>query len=280
MRDGKDDGRKALSILWEHYRGSGKQRIISLYTTLTTLQKGKDEDLTSYIIRAENAATALKAAGSIVEDALLIAMILKGLPPVYKPFTVFVTQQDKAWTFLAFKTAIRNFEENERASMDSITTNFDNIMAFRGQPTGNGGQNNGGQIICHGCGKEGHKSFECPDKSRNDRGENPRKQKGKNSKWCNNCKKNTHNTSECRNKNRNGKDSAKHVGHGEQDRNSKPSHSFVLALSERKKPEKQPPIPVVEEEIIPVSAVIETRYDDEMKVLEEFDSRNDRKEED
>ena len=60
MRDGKDDGRKALSILREHYRGSGKQRIISLYTTLTTLQKGKDEDLTSYIIRADNAATAPK----------------------------------------------------------------------------------------------------------------------------------------------------------------------------------------------------------------------------
>ena len=94
MRDGKNNGRKALTILREHYRGSGKQRIISLFTTLTTLQKGKDEDLTSYIIRAENAATALKAAGSIVEDNLLIAMIMKGLPPLYKAFTVFVTQQD------------------------------------------------------------------------------------------------------------------------------------------------------------------------------------------
>ena len=68
MRDAKNNGRKALKILREHYRGSGKQRIISLYTTLTTLKKEKDEDLTSYIIRAENAATSLKTAGSIVED--------------------------------------------------------------------------------------------------------------------------------------------------------------------------------------------------------------------
>jgi hypothetical protein len=235
MRDGKDDGRKALSILREHYRGSGKQRIISLYTTLTTLQKGKDEDLTSYIIKAENAATALKSAGSIVEDALLIAMILKGLPPIYKPFTVFVTQQDKPWTFLSFKTAIRNFEENERASIENATKNSDNIMAA---------QVSSGGVTCHVCSKEGHKSYDCPNK-RN--GENPKKHQkngqGKNGKWCKIHKTNSHDTSECRNNKDNGKDSAKHVGHRQQHENSPGNHSFVLAISDKKKPEKLSSIP-------------------------------------
>ena len=43
MRDAKDDGKKALEILRQHYAGSGKQRIISLYTQLTSLQKQQHE---------------------------------------------------------------------------------------------------------------------------------------------------------------------------------------------------------------------------------------------
>ena len=50
MRDAKDDGKKALEILRQHYDGSGKQRIISLYTQLTSLQKQQHEELIDYII--------------------------------------------------------------------------------------------------------------------------------------------------------------------------------------------------------------------------------------
>ena len=39
MRDARDDDRKALQILRAHYAGSGKPRIISLYTELTSLQQ-------------------------------------------------------------------------------------------------------------------------------------------------------------------------------------------------------------------------------------------------
>ena len=62
MRDAKDKGREALSILRKHYRGKGKQRIIWLYTELTSLVKSASENVTDYIIRAENAATALRDA--------------------------------------------------------------------------------------------------------------------------------------------------------------------------------------------------------------------------
>ena len=64
IREAKDDGRKALQVLREHYQGKGKPRIIALYTELTSLEMKEGESTTDYILRAEKAATALKAADS------------------------------------------------------------------------------------------------------------------------------------------------------------------------------------------------------------------------
>ena len=60
MRDAAGDGRKALQILRDHYASQGKPRIIALYTELTSLEKGENESVTDYIIRAEKSVTALK----------------------------------------------------------------------------------------------------------------------------------------------------------------------------------------------------------------------------
>ena len=37
MREARDDGRKAFQLLRDHYAGTGKPRIIALYTQLTSL---------------------------------------------------------------------------------------------------------------------------------------------------------------------------------------------------------------------------------------------------
>ena len=95
MRDGKDDGRRSLKILCEHYAGSGKPHIIALYTILTSLQKSTNESVTDYMIRAEGAASSLKSAGEVISDSLRISMVLKGLPLEYKSFVVIITQSDK-----------------------------------------------------------------------------------------------------------------------------------------------------------------------------------------
>ena len=63
IREAKDDGRKAIGILREHYLSKGKPRIISLYTELTSLMKLADESVTDYMIRAETAAVSLKTSG-------------------------------------------------------------------------------------------------------------------------------------------------------------------------------------------------------------------------
>ena len=103
MRDAYDDGRKASNILKEQYAGKGKQRIISLYTELTSLSKLSTDSVTDYVIKGETTATALRNAGETVSDGLLIAMILKGLPVQYKPFEVVITHNDKNMTFTDFK---------------------------------------------------------------------------------------------------------------------------------------------------------------------------------
>ena len=84
MRDAKE--REALAILRRHYRGKGKQRIICLYTELTSLVKLSTENVTEYIIRAENAATALRDADEVECQTFdKIKSILSSPPILYTP---------------------------------------------------------------------------------------------------------------------------------------------------------------------------------------------------
>ena len=103
IRDAWDNRRKALTILREHFLSKGKPKVISLYTKLTSLRRLESEFITEYIIRTENISNALKEAGEVINDRLLIAMVLKGLPLNFKPFTTVITQKKKPWLFLNLK---------------------------------------------------------------------------------------------------------------------------------------------------------------------------------
>ena len=164
MRDAVDDGRAALNILQSHYAGTGKLRIILLYTELTSLLKGADESVTDYIIKAERAATALRNAGETVSDSLLTAMTMKGLPEEYKPFVVVITRREKELTFREFRAMLRSYEETEKAR----PVGDDTVMnaEFKGH--------------CYSCGKPGHMSRDCKSKQ------------PKYSMWCSFCKKSNH----------------------------------------------------------------------------------------
>ena len=165
MNDAKDRGRDALSLLRDHYRGSGKPRILTMYTNLCNLKYPYGEDLTEYISGAERLASNLKAAGETISDSLLVAMVMKGLPSTFDSFIVFVTQSAKDYTFTEFKSAIRNFSQNVKSrgnhhdvsTTDGKTQADNHVMkasvkhkSFKKQPT------------CYGCKKKGHYAKQCP----------------------------------------------------------------------------------------------------------------------
>ncbi|TWW53759.1 hypothetical protein D4764_0190480 [Takifugu flavidus] len=145
MRDAADDGRRALQILRDHYAGKGKPRVINLYAELTSLQKAVNESVTDYIIRAETAITALRNAGETLSDDLLIAMILKGLPDVFKPFTIHVAQSDEKLTFAEFKTKLQSYESTEK--FRTASTDEDSVMRVRGRSGGDV------RLTCYSCGQ-------------------------------------------------------------------------------------------------------------------------------
>ena len=206
MRDAKDDGQKALEILRAHYAGFRKQQIISLYITLTSLSKQREESITDYFLRAEKAATALKNGGQVISDDLMVAMVLKGLPPKYKPFEVVINQQKKAIVWSEFKISLKNYEENYRdqpgisnvvMKMDDMNLNANENSkqrrnGDRQQPRGSKNNNNNG-ITCFKCNKPGHKAPDCNRSSSSN-------QNVRNKRWCNFCKSNTHFEKDCRNK--------------------------------------------------------------------------------
>jgi hypothetical protein len=82
------------------------------------------------MLRAETASTVLKSAEEVISDGLLIAMILKGLLRSYKTFSTAVIQREKPMTFSEFKTALRNYEENEKSCK---TEDQDNVMCTKPQ---------------------------------------------------------------------------------------------------------------------------------------------------
>ncbi|XP_046856234.1 uncharacterized protein LOC124449349 [Xenia sp. Carnegie-2017] len=212
IREARDDGRRALNVLREHYQGKGKPRIIALYTELTSLKKGENETTTDYMIRAETAATALKSAEEIISDGLLIAMVLKGLPRTYKTFSTVVIQREKQMTFMEFKTALRNYEENEKCCDQNEK---DNVMFTKQKERFEG--------KCIKCGKIGHKSSECWMKK---------------DKWCSKCKNKTHNTKDCRSTK---KDYAKKATEKkkEDEENGENSYAFTLNDSQDRRRRKE-----------------------------------------
>ena len=169
IREARDDGRRALEILREHYAGSGKPRIIALYTKLTSLRKENNETVTDYVIRAETSANALKNTGEVVSDGLLIAMTMKGLPKEFKPFVVVTTQTEKVMTFQKFKAALRNYEENEKATEEPMEEMSNAVMKmnFKDNNGQSGNTNKNNSVKCFACGEIGHRSFQCD--SRRDR---------------------------------------------------------------------------------------------------------------
>ena len=151
IRETPDNGREALRILRDHYAGKGKPRIISLYTELTSLRKEQNE---YYIIRIEATVTALRNAGETLNDGLIIAMVLKGLPGTFNAFSIYVTHSSKELMFSELKTQLRSFEDTDKYHQNS---NDDNVMKLT-----NSFSKMSNEVSCYKCNGKGHVAKICP----------------------------------------------------------------------------------------------------------------------
>lgn len=214
--DAPDDGRKALKILKEHYSGRSKPRIIHLYATLSRLRMGDAETVTDYLIRAEDAISALKDAGETLSEGLCIAMILEGLPSYFKPLAVHVTQNEDNVTFMDFKKRLRNYEEAEKRSTAEDTDNVMKTATRQGRrpnktPAHSRREGASVNITCYRCGKGGHRAKGCTVKV-----------------WCNICKRDNHAEVACRRK-----DDAKRVD--DEDTEDSEDYAFKLTCHSRQR---------------------------------------------
>lgn len=82
-----------------------------------SLKKNCNENVTKYIIHL----IALRSARQIVDDALIIAMVLKDLSEYFNPFSIHVTHNSKELTFSELKTELRSFENTTKTTQATTT---------------------------------------------------------------------------------------------------------------------------------------------------------------
>ena len=142
--------------------------------------------MTEYVIRAETAITAVRNAGEVLSDRLLVGMVLKGLPESFKPFVIHVSQRDDIISFAEFKTKLRSYEDTEKMRAAATDDNVMNVQQQRGRPVDTcdrGAERSAADVVCFKCGLKGHLARTCQRKL-----------------WCSHCKSTTHRDTTCRRK--------------------------------------------------------------------------------
>lgn len=150
---------------------------------MTSLKKADTESVTEYIIRAEQIITALRGAGEAPSEGLMMAMVMRGLPEKYKPFTLMVRHGSSDMKLAEFKAKLRHFEASE--DPDPVVEDMgERVLKARAAPE----KKNSGSLTdmaCWRCGERGHLKDECRKKV-----------------WCSSCKSTSHTDKACRKKER------------------------------------------------------------------------------
>jgi len=103
-------------------------------------------------------------AGEILSDGLLVAMVLKGLPESFKPFTIHVTQRDETIYFAEFKTKLRSYDDTEKMRATTTDDNVMKVQQQRARPVGTGergAERAAADVVCFKYGLKGHLARAC-----------------------------------------------------------------------------------------------------------------------
>ena len=96
IRDARDNGRKAKSYFPLYRANIFEKTGIRVYYTLYN-----------------NISNTQKEAGEVISDRLLIAMVLKGLSPNFKPFTAVITQKKKTLNLFWIQSIFKLWRNRE-----------------------------------------------------------------------------------------------------------------------------------------------------------------------
>ena len=170
------DGKAALVHLRSHFVGSGKSQMYSLVSKLCYNKKGKEESVTSFLLRTEEMYLSMKTAVTTLEEFmedLMVGSILNALSydSDFRTFSAIFTQSGERRTFTELKSGLKIYEQGNKTRQQETIS--DDVLAVKSRPT------------CFTCNKPGHFSKSCPEKR---------------NKWCRICRNSSHITKNCRRK--------------------------------------------------------------------------------
>ena len=109
--DGIGDGAKAWKLLQERFQSVETPTVVTLVAQLARLQPEDAEDLDSFLIRGQELPARLQEAGEAVSETLFNALVLNGLPMMYKKFVI-QESFNPSTNFTELRKRLQNFHES------------------------------------------------------------------------------------------------------------------------------------------------------------------------
>lgn len=149
---------KTVKEVWDNLRSTfedkGAVRKVTLMRKIVNTKLDSCESMDMYVSEIISTAHKLTEVGFEVPDEWLAIFLLSGLNDDYLPMIMAIESSDKKLTSDSVKTKLLQ-------ETNTNTSNGESAFFVKGRQ-----QSKKKGIVCYSCKQKGHKSFECPDKSK------------------------------------------------------------------------------------------------------------------
>jgi len=157
----RGDAHGVWKTLLETYERKSMATKVQLLEQLFSLQKRKEESISSYVAQLTQLERKLGAQGEAISESILIYVMLRGLPNSYITITQLIKMKEK----LDMKETIELLKsEEERQSTHGIIhmkVNNDNGTMVSGM-NAQVSNKDISHLTCYTCNQYGHKKYDCP----------------------------------------------------------------------------------------------------------------------